>query len=102
MLPADDEAAAGRAAERFAEPRAKHYWDGDRHLARRLGQALALPNPAGPGGYGTAWDVYLAYGRGEQVIERPQFWMHQLDLTHAPRLDPAEWGRQVEGLLRTA
>ncbi len=98
MLPPDDEAAARLTAERFAERRAQHYWDGERHLARRMGRALAITAKESIGlgeGPGLAWDVYLAYGRGRTDIERPDFWMHQLGVKHAPRLDPAAWVAQI-------
>lgn len=105
MLPADGLAAAQAASERFAEPRAAHYWDGERRLARRLARALDIPAWASLGAEGKAglaWDVYLAYGRGAREIDRPAFWMHQLGVSHAPRLDAGEFRRRVEGLLRAA
>ncbi len=103
VLPPDDWAAAEAAAERFAEPRAMHYWDGERKLAQRLGESLAISarESLGAGsGSGLAWDVYLAYERGASDPFRPAFWMHQLGVTHAPRLDTAAFRQQVEGLLR--
>ena len=102
MLPPDDEGAAARAAELLAEPRALHYWDGERRLARLLGEALAIPAGRSlgvEGGFGLAWDVYLAYPRDAAALEAPAFWMHQLGVTHAPRLDAAEWHRRVQRLL---
>ncbi len=106
MLPADDvPAAATAAAERFAEPRAGHYWDGQRQLARSLGEALGISarqSLAVEGGTGLAWDVYLAYARGAAELSRPAFWMHQLGLTHAPRLDVAAFRQRVEELLAGA
>ena len=101
MLP-PDAAAAAAAAERFAEPRASHYWDGERTLARMLGEALRISarDSIGAGdGPGFAWDVYLAYARGTAALEAPAFWMHQLAVTHAPRLDPAAFNRSVSALL---
>jgi hypothetical protein len=104
MLTTDSAEAAAVTAERFAEPRARHYWDGDRRLARRVGEALAIPSGQSigvAGGFGLAWDVYLAYPRGAVDLTRPAFWMHQLAVTHAPRLDSAEWRQEVETLLET-
>ncbi len=101
MLPPDDEAAAA-AAERFAEPRASHYWDGERTLARMLGEALRISarDSIGAGdGPGFAWDVYMVYPRGAVDLTRPAFWMHQLGVTHAPRLDAAAFNRSVSALL---
>ena len=103
VLPADDMAAATAAVERFAEPRATHYWDGERRLAQRLGEALGISakeSLGAEGGSGLAWDVYLAYERGAADLFSPKFWMHQLGVTHAPRLDAAAFRERVEGLLR--
>ena len=75
----------------------------NRHpLARRAGDALAIP--AGPsigvaGGFGLAWDVYLAYPRGAVDLTRPAFWMHQLAVTHAPRLEGEAFRQSVSALL---
>ena len=102
MLPADNEAAARAAARRFAHPRAIHYWDAERHLSRRLAQALGIdtrPSAAPGDDPPFAWDVYLAYRRGNTNIEAPDFCMHQLAVDHAPRLDAGEWRRHLDGLL---
>lgn len=102
MLPDDDEPAARRAAIRFAEPRARHYWDGERRLAKQIARALGITarESIGVDGHeGFAWDVYLAYGPGKVDMERLDFWMHQLGVQHAPRLDPAVWREHVEQLL---
>jgi hypothetical protein len=96
MLPADTEAAAKAAGERFAEARASHYWDAHRHLSREMGSVLGVGAAAVDG---LAWDVYLAYPRGEADIRRPEFWMHQLDLAHAPRLNPSAFRQRVSALL---
>jgi hypothetical protein len=104
MLPGDNEQAALAASQRFAEPRATHYWDLERHLARRMGRALGI----GPresmtdGKIGLAWDVYVAYRRGTKNMEKPDFWMHQLEVKHAPRLDAGKWRRRVGQLVVTA
>ncbi|HEV8574551.1 MAG TPA: hypothetical protein VGR43_07565 [Dehalococcoidia bacterium] len=102
MLPSDDKAAALAAARRFAEPRATHYWDGDRYLARHLAKAIRIDSrdPAALGDVPEfAWDVYLAYQRGNGDIERPDFWMHQLAVDHAPRFDTGEWQRRMSEML---
>jgi hypothetical protein len=102
VLPPDSAEAGEAAAARVSDPRARHYWDGERRLASRLGQALGITAKASlgvEGGPGLAWDVYLAYGRGEVEITRPAFWMHQLAVTHAPRLDAAAFRRRVQALL---
>jgi hypothetical protein len=102
MLPGDNEAAARAAANRFAEPRAIHYWDGDRRLSRRLAKALGIDTrrsavagdePA------FAWDIYLAYRRGNHEITAPAFWMHQLAVEHGPRLEASEWRRRISEMI---
>jgi hypothetical protein len=102
MLPSDSEQAAVAASERFAEPRATHYWDADRHLARHMSPVLGIDSRA-EAAVGDvkefAWDVYLAYRRGNTDIAAPDFWMHQLAVPHAPTLDASEWRRRVEALL---
>jgi hypothetical protein len=98
MLPTDTDAAAITASQRFAEPRATHYWDAERHLARHLATALGIDTRRGsaPGDDPTfAWDIYLAYRRGNTDLEVPDFWMHQLAVDHAPRFDAREWRRRI-------
>jgi hypothetical protein len=94
MLPSDTQTAAQAASERFAEPRAIHHWDAERHLSRRLATALAIDTrrSAAPGDDPPfAWGIYLAYAQGNTLIDVPDFWMHQLAVDHAPRFEPAEW-----------
>ncbi len=106
VLPPDNIDAARAAAEGLTEPRpdgrpsgrATHYWDGERQLANRLGKSLGIT--AQQSLAGLAWDVYLAYERGASDLFKPSFWMHQLGVTHAPRLDTAAFRQRVEGLLR--
>src|SRR3972149_5921102 len=102
MLPPGSVEAAAAAPARFAEPRALHYWDGERRLARDLGAALRISarDSIGAGsGRGFAWDVYLAYARGAADLSAPALWMHQLAVTNAPRLDAEAFRRAVEALL---
>jgi hypothetical protein len=102
VLPPDSVGAATAAAARLSEPRARHYWDSERRLAAHLGEALAISAKESlgvEGGPGLAWDVYLAYERGNNDLTGPWFWMHQLGVKHAPRLDAAAFGRRVEELL---
>ncbi len=98
VLPPDNIDAAGAAVEGLTEPRATHYWDGERQLANRLGESLGITVQQSLAGL--AWDVYLAYERGESDLFKPSIWMHQLGVTHAPRLDTAAFRQRVEGLLR--
>ena len=101
ILPTDTEAAAETASAAFNDPRASHYWDADLALARHLAAALGITAEHASIGtqVGVAWDVYLAYGRSEKAIEQPDFWMHQLRVPHAPRLDADAWRERVEGML---
>ncbi len=102
MLPGDNERAALAGEQRFAEPRAAHYWDGERHLARYMSSALGIDAriEAAPGDVKEfAWDVYLAYGRGATDIGHPDFWMHRLAVGHAPRLDGKVWRHRVREML---
>jgi hypothetical protein len=99
MLASDDRNAALAAARRFSAPRAAHYWDSGRDLSRQMATTLgidtkrrAAPGDESPG----AWDVYLAYRRGNGNIAQPDFWMHQLAVEHAPRLDATKWRSQIE------
>ena len=90
VLPGDGAEIAAAAAARFGEPRAAHYWDGERRLARQMAGSLgvsARESLGVEGGSGLAWDVYLAYGRADADLARPAFWMHQLGVRHAPQLD---------------
>jgi|SRR5438132_8070975 len=91
MLPPDDVRAAEQAAARFAEPRARHYWDAGRQLSERLGAAL---------GVDPAWDLYLTYAPGRADIASPRFWMHQLPIEQGTRLDGDLWRRRIGELLR--
>ena len=102
MLPPDSVEAAAAASARFAEPRALHYWDGERRLARELGAALRISSRDSIGagsGPGFAWDVYLAYARGAADLSAPALWMHQLGVQDAPRLDAEAFRSGVERLL---
>ena len=102
MLPTDTESSADLVASPINDRRATHYWDPRRYLAQELGAALGISAAESipmARGTGAAWDVYLAYGRDDADVRVPRFWMHQLAVKHAPRLDAEEWARRIEGLL---
>lgn len=102
VLPPDNLTEAKAVAATIPDPRAAHYWDADRALGQRTGEALGITARESigvNGGHGLAWDVYLTYRRGSDDLRRPDFWMHQLAVKHAPRLDGAEFQRRVEALL---
>jgi hypothetical protein len=53
-------------ADLLVDARAKHYWDGDRHLGHEVGRILRR-------GDGTAaWDVFLVYGPDAGWGDRPE------------------------------
>jgi hypothetical protein len=102
MLPPDSSDAARAAEQRFAEPRASHYWDRERYVAKYMARALGIDSrPSATAGDVPqfAWDVYLAFERGEADIAEPEFWMHQLAVDHAPRLDPGGWRQRIGEML---
>lgn len=102
MLPCDNEVAARAASERFAEPRATHYWDAERHLSLRLATALAIDTrrSSSPGDDPSfAWDIYLAYACDNTNVDTPDFWMHQLAVDHTPRFEAGEWLARVQRLM---
>lgn len=102
VLPKDGLEAAQHQAAAITDAQAHHYWDGEHRLAQYMAAQLGIS--AGEslgveGGAGLAWDVYLAYGRGDTDLALPAFWMHQLGVEHAPRLDAGEFRERVSGLL---
>jgi len=102
MLPSDDRNAVLAAAHRLSAPGAAHYWDSGRDLSRRMATTLGIDTrcSAAQGDESPfAWDVYLAYRRGNRDIAQPDFWMHQLAVEHAPRLELRGWRTQVEQLV---
>jgi hypothetical protein len=81
----------------ITDRRAKNYWDARGWLGDAYQRVLGTP--------GTAWDVYLLYGRGQRwsgvLPPKPTYWMHQLaGVPDAPRLDPDVLRAHVERLLR--
>jgi hypothetical protein len=102
MLASDNPDAASLAARPIDDERAGHYWDPQRHIARALGAALGISATESipmARGAGAAWDVYLAYARGDADLFAPRLWMHQLAVQHAPHLDVQEWRSAIEALL---
>jgi hypothetical protein len=80
-----------------SDSRAHHYWDAQELMGRAYERILPTP--------GTAWDVYLLFGRGvrwsESAPPKPTYWMHQLGgVTSGPRLDPDVLRDHVRQLLR--
>lgn len=76
VLGRDDLFAAREGTSLLADPRVRHYWDGQRALGYPLVQTLGLKQSQ------LAWDVYLLYGREAKwksgPLPAPKDWMHQL------------------------
>lgn len=77
------------------DPRASHYWDGDKLLVHQYDTVLGLGQDA--------WDVYLLYGPKARwdgaTPPAPDFWMHQLNTDAGPRLDPQVFAAQANKAL---
>jgi hypothetical protein len=86
----------GPATVLVPDPRAKHFWDPSEVVGSKYGRVLGIGYPA--------WDVYMLFGRGFRWRgadpPKPDFWMHQLGVTIAPRLEPHEFARRAATLLR--
>jgi hypothetical protein len=83
-----------------ADPRARHYWDGEGLLGTRYRELLDLSEDA--------WDAFFVYGpeaRWEGALPPPPVhWMHQLGSAERPRLDgpwfdAQEFARRAEALI---
>lgn len=83
------------AAALAPDVRILQYWDGSNDLGKAYEEVLPTPGS-------TAWDVYLLYKPGVLWTARrppkPTFWMHQLSITNAPRLDPAAFAERARQL----
>jgi hypothetical protein len=71
-----------QASRVLPDPRAEHYWDGDRLLMDGYQRVLQISEPA--------WDVFLVYGPearwdGDDP-PAPQYWAHQLGTRENPRV----------------
>lgn len=113
MVRRDAEAAVPAATRAVPDPRAHHFWDGRRELARayasilRLRYDLATFDRAlifrwmlrvrellrGESDLQHAWDVYLLFdrqARWDELPPAPHFWQHQLRISPINRRDGAE------------
>jgi hypothetical protein len=96
VLPADSAEGASWNEVSLKRRGVRHYWDPELAFSRHMASALRLK--AEP--EGVAWDMYLLYPRGDVAIERPEFWMHQLETAQAPRLDVGVLEERARALLR--
>jgi hypothetical protein len=83
-------------ATRFVpDPRATHFWDAAGLLVHGYDPVLGLRQDA--------WDVYLLYGPTARwdgpTPPRPDFWMHQLNTSAGPPLDPGVFAAKADSLL---
>jgi hypothetical protein len=84
------------AAALAPDRRVLHYWDASNDLGASYEHIL--PVSTGP-----AWDVYMLFAPG--VVwsgaepPRPSFWMHQLAISNAPRLDATIFANQARQML---
>jgi hypothetical protein len=78
--------------------RTRHYWDGSYVSGPAFERTLHIDEPA--------WDVYLAYAPGirwtAELPPQPTYWMHQLGVTNAPRLDGKVFAEHVRALTTQA
>jgi hypothetical protein len=58
-IPADVEVGTRKLAERYADPRIRHYWDGSGRIARAFGRHAGLPDGA------PAYGLFYLYGRAD-------------------------------------
>src|SRR5216117_1476563 len=105
MLPADGARAAQEAAHLVADPRVRHFYDGERRTGRAIASSLGTGGAAGQ----IAWDMYLFYDRqarwsadGVDAPPRPVDWLHQL--RGRAWADPRRyhWGEALASALREA
>ncbi len=85
---------AMQASRIIDDRRTRHYWDGSYASGPAFERTLAIGEPA--------WDVYLAYAPGirwtTDFPPRPTYWMHQLGVSNAPRLDATVFAEHVRDL----
>ncbi|HET9201493.1 MAG TPA: hypothetical protein VFO84_11045 [Dehalococcoidia bacterium] len=97
MLDGDDEFAVREASGSYLlDPRVSHYWDEEGSLRWRYAESLNLPEDQ------PAWDIYMLFQQGatwQEEPPKPDFWMHQLNVTTAPSLDPLRLSSEIERLL---
>lgn len=78
------------------DPRMNHYWDASNDLGTAYERIL--PVAGGP-----AWDVYMLFAPGTvwhgADPPAPAFWMHQLAITNAPRLDANVFAQHAKQML---
>ncbi len=95
ILPSDNRRAAERIAREVSDDRVIQFWD-DRRLTGRLWERTLDIDQ-------TAWDVFMVYGPEAEWTGRPtvpDFWMHQLGVRKAPRLNRRGLESEIRAMLR--
>ena len=78
------------------DSRASQYWDPNDVLGNAFAPVLGLNEPA--------WDVYMLFKHGDvwrkSGVPKPDYWMQQLGVTNAPRLDGVVFAQHAAMMLR--
>jgi hypothetical protein len=80
---------------RLPDERVSHFWDSEGILVKDYARILKL-------GDRPAWDVFLLFGRDVEWKTEPptpDYWMHQLKLAPARRLDGNQLATEIAELL---
>lgn len=96
VLGNDDFESTESAVETIADPRATHYWDGEKSLGQLFAMAVELPN-----GRNFAWDIYFAFPPDavwKATVPAPSDWMHQLAWDER-KLDGNKLRESIQALL---
>ena len=94
MLWTDGKGVLPQATKRFADPRVRHYSDGERKLVAEYSRVLEIDE--------SPWDVYLLFDRNAEWKDRapkPVFWMDRLGLEKGTPCDGMKLGQKVRELL---
>ena len=97
VLKADSYASSVSAQFKILDPRAVHYWDGDRNLGTAYGRQVELPR-----GRKFAWDIYFVYDQDTEwgdAPPQPADWAHQLGFDERSLDKGAGLRRAVEAAL---
>ena len=94
MLWTDGKAVVPQATKRFADPRVRHYWDGERKLVAEYARVLEIDE--------SPWDVYLLFDRNAEWKDQPPkpiYWMDRLGMEKGTPFDGVKLGQRVRELL---
>lgn len=97
----DDREVAIRSTKLVTDHRAAQFWDPDKKLGIRYGEAVVLPLHQGKR-HRLAWDVYFAFDEEREWggrVPQPDDWMHQLGQDER-RLDADKLRESILKLLK--